>query len=433
MKRNLLLALGLSVGTIYGQQALPTKNVDKLKDYSTYLQSKSTNDFIPGYMEFYDYNGSSYDLQSRNDYTYVMSNKVATDDYSYFDGTSLVLNSRDRYEYGTGFTVMTYEIWNSGASSWEPLWVDSTYFDVYNNTTRQVGYSYDNTLMQWDFAYGDVTTHVYNASSQLISSTYSQLDGLGNLYDYSRELWTWTGGTGPSSGVFQNWDDVSLLWVNEMQAISATWFDFQSFDVLYAEVQAWNGTAWENSFEITATYHPNGMMATYLYSGWDGSAYEDESKEEQMIDANGQVTLYESYVWNDMLNDWEYNYGNENTHTYGTDDELLQTDVAFFDFVSGDYAPGFRLVYSDHTNVASLSSEQQSKIALYPNPAVDMVHIELIEVSAFQIYNLSGGLVISGEFNKGLNSIDVSGLVSGMYICTIANDNTTTSLKFVKR
>lgn len=436
MKKNLLIACVLLTSALYaqnnGQQPVLKKNSDKLKNYSEFLQQKATADFIPAYSEFYDFNLGVYELWHRNDFTYVMSNKLSTDAYSYFDGTNFMLSSRERYEYGSNFEAVFYESWDSGNSEWLPNWVDSTYFDANMGTTRRVGYGYDAILEEWEFFWGERIDHVYNGSNQLVSSTYYTMQSLTVADLDSRETWTWTTGNGPSEGLFEEYDDMTSTWMDAMRALNITWYNFAAFELTFATIQGWDGTDWINDMEISSTYHANGVIESMLMRSWDGTDFVNSYKNEQSIDANGLVIVSEDFYWDDAANAWLFDFGQEYTHSYGTNDELLQTDIATPDFLNGGYEESHRLVYGGHINIASVEELSIFALKLYPNPVGDVLNV-LSDASAvyYQVFDVSGKVVLEGDFSLQ-TSLNTSRLKAGIYFLNASTSSGNHSVKFVK-
>jgi hypothetical protein len=63
-----------------------------------------------------------------------------------------------------------------------------------------------------------------------------------------------------------------------------------------------------------------------------------------------------------------------------------------------------------------------SKMSIFPNPAIDRLNVNLNSASEIVIYNIMGQSVRSVEGNKGLNQIDLSGLNSGVYFISAGSD-----------
>ncbi|WP_267404423.1 MULTISPECIES: T9SS type A sorting domain-containing protein [unclassified Chryseobacterium] len=73
---------------------------------------------------------------------------------------------------------------------------------------------------------------------------------------------------------------------------------------------------------------------------------------------------------------------------------------------------------------------KENKISLFPNPVKDILYIKAPEERGyfFQVYNMSGQIVKSGEFENG--KTDLSTLVSGVYLVRVNSD---TMVKIIKQ
>jgi hypothetical protein len=349
MKKNLLF--GCLLLSFFGSAQLTNpaparmKNVDKLKDYAEFMQTRSTELNLPGYMEVYDYNNSEYNLNYRYDYTYVLSNRIATEIFSYYNGTSFEPSSRTRYTYGANYEIVNYDYWNYDEEEWQEAYLDSVYFDAQGNQTKNVSYEYNSGSSSWELNWTEIRTYQYSANNEILSTTYSSLDGGMNLVPEYREVWTWTGGNGPSSGIFQEWDSDTEQWVNEARATNLTWFNFSDFLITAATLEFWDGSEWENIFQIEAAYFANGLEQFYIERFWDGTAYVNDYKTEQTIDANNQRTSFDVYNWN--TDEWVLVFAQEFLNTYSSSQALLQVDENEFDFDLEGYSPYRRYVYGE--------------------------------------------------------------------------------------
>ncbi|WP_310992363.1 S8 family peptidase [Aequorivita marina] len=90
-------------------------------------------------------------------------------------------------------------------------------------------------------------------------------------------------------------------------------------------------------------------------------------------------------------------------------------------------------------NLLLISVEEQileENFALYPNPVTTSINISFpksAEKADFVLYNILGEKVLQANISTLKNSIDVSGLSSGMYIASITSNNKTTSYKIIKQ
>ncbi|MGU3375350.1 T9SS type A sorting domain-containing protein [Chryseobacterium sp. M5A1_1a] len=74
-------------------------------------------------------------------------------------------------------------------------------------------------------------------------------------------------------------------------------------------------------------------------------------------------------------------------------------------------------------------SDKKSMITLYPNPAIDFIHVDGIKDQDFKIYNMAGQLTKTGSIKQGI--IDVKDLLKGIYILKIKEKEE--SVKFIKK
>jgi len=78
---------------------------------------------------------------------------------------------------------------------------------------------------------------------------------------------------------------------------------------------------------------------------------------------------------------------------------------------------------------------QENNFALYPNPVTTQINISFpknAENADFALYNVLGKRILQTRITALKNTVDVSGLSSGMYIASITSNNKTTSYKIIK-
>jgi len=79
---------------------------------------------------------------------------------------------------------------------------------------------------------------------------------------------------------------------------------------------------------------------------------------------------------------------------------------------------------SNEVNVVSIQDNEMNIARVYPNPANDVVYIELIndKVVSIYLYDMLGKLILNEKHNDSLIKIDVSQL-NGTYILKVVNEN----------
>jgi hypothetical protein len=83
--------------------------------------------------------------------------------------------------------------------------------------------------------------------------------------------------------------------------------------------------------------------------------------------------------------------------------------------------------------VSNIDSEISAKV--YPNPANDLIYIELERMDSefnFQLSDISGKVIQSGLLQKTVNTISLERLPSAMYFVRIGNENNSSIYKIVK-
>jgi hypothetical protein len=81
--------------------------------------------------------------------------------------------------------------------------------------------------------------------------------------------------------------------------------------------------------------------------------------------------------------------------------------------------------------IASQETIDQPKVSIFPQPATDLLTINIEDDFAYTIYDITGKLLLNGNLQKGSNSITISTLSPGIYILTLKD--TTKYNNFSKR
>ncbi len=77
--------------------------------------------------------------------------------------------------------------------------------------------------------------------------------------------------------------------------------------------------------------------------------------------------------------------------------------------------------------------DTNSKLAVWPNPAQNLIQFSGVEVASVRVFDLVGKQILSKNLALGTTSVDVSGLTSGMYLVQASDANGTVfTVKFLK-
>ena len=67
----------------------------------------------------------------------------------------------------------------------------------------------------------------------------------------------------------------------------------------------------------------------------------------------------------------------------------------------------------------SINGNKHAAIAVYPNPANDYINANIPENAQYELINSNAQIVISGDLNAGVNTIDLNGINSGLFVLKI--------------
>lgn len=94
-------------------------------------------------------------------------------------------------------------------------------------------------------------------------------------------------------------------------------------------------------------------------------------------------------------------------------------------------------VYGEATGIitATQSIENNTLLNVFPNPANDVISIQLgnTEQANYQVLNITGQVLFSGEISDGSTSLDLSQLTSGIYGLRITSEATVQTTKIIKK
>jgi hypothetical protein len=93
---------------------------------------------------------------------------------------------------------------------------------------------------------------------------------------------------------------------------------------------------------------------------------------------------------------------------------------------------GFEASYNYEENTLSITTNENNRFVLFPNPANDILNIRGIEgATKVKVVDLIGKLVVEKTINNN-NQLNVSSLNNGVYLITIETDNLKETHKFTK-
>lgn len=117
----------------------------------------------------------------------------------------------------------------------------------------------------------------------------------------------------------------------------------------------------------------------------------------------------------------------------------VNKNVQAIDFVYDDYGTGFRVDNIQINNLPVLSTDEVGKkelIKIYPNPTAEILNIETdSKINSIAIFDAKGSLIKNFQ-ETGISNgkrIDVSDLISGIYMVKVKTSTSEFTKKFVKK
>ena len=78
--------------------------------------------------------------------------------------------------------------------------------------------------------------------------------------------------------------------------------------------------------------------------------------------------------------------------------------------------------YYKSSIITAADNIAKKSVGVFPNPAKDVVYVQVEEADFIYIYDVLGQLKYSGMIQEGKNAIDVSNFSKGMYIIKTSKD-----------
>jgi hypothetical protein len=198
-------------------------------------------------------------------------------------------------------------------------------------------------------------------------------------------------------------------------------------------VQNWNGNSWDNVSQYIYTYNSNNKLTENLFQYFDNNSWVNYRLSGYTYDNNNNLTEWLSKRWDQatgLLTSASYKY----LYTYNAGNLNIQTLYQRWNTTNLDWVNSIRTdyYYSIHIVFGITPTENQNTLAIYPNPATNMLFVKgLTATSVISIYDLNGKLLIRNQMTN--NQIDIADLPAGLYTLRLENSNGGSTVKFVKR
>ncbi len=360
---------------------------------------------------------------------------------------NLHYDTRDLYVYdaNNNMIVQVYQDYDDNTDNWVNSSLDSFFYNNRNLKTMYVEYNYDISAHAWnpswkvEYSYDAFNNNTLQKGYYYNGSSWSQIT-LDSFYYQNGYL---------MRKVHYNWNFATSSWRFVMQ-IDYTYdangnllseIDFVEDDTTYMEHNYYNA---QNLLIRDTIWNRDDNSGSLIYS--ENTVY--------LYDSDNNPIASVSQTWDTTSNQWvndENDVIHYNTNANFADaiypEEIrrmfegvpmiyLPTDILIKEWRrdSSTWMNMVDLLFKYKTIVTSIDNIANSQqITLYPNPASDVIHINLPEEQKplVMIYDENGRVVRTTKLVTG--QVSVKSLPTGTYFVVIRGKNQIYVAKFLKR
>ena len=457
---SLLVALPL-FNILYGQAENGIKKPLSTNHKTTVIANLNLLDWRPWQEVFYNWNSvnESWDLYTNTDFSYS-GGHLSQIDIDYLDGIQPL--KRISYEYNDegNKTVEITQVLNGAAYINQ-----SKHVTLYANNGFETGFeNWEWISNSWELIEGDRRVDVYNTDNLLAIATHQS-------YDYDNLLWTTYREIMITYNASHKIDQIINRTINGLPNIIQ---NDQMFSLKYAGfsikpdsvyLSSWDGSNWilaQRAIEIEwpAAFIPiiEAAPFSYVLQNITTGVWLDEERMSTTFLSGGFVELTEHYIGNSWIpfnriteeidergnrilekseyfldNSWLIINMDFYLNTYDAADRLFEVVAQSWNSNSESLANISKRQFLDYGDISGLSYVNETT-NIFPNPANNYLNVLVKnEVkSTFQIFDVTGKVLINGLLNSDVNQINVSDLPSGFYFIKLISSHKQSINPFVK-
>ena len=375
-------------------------------------------------MRYYPTNTSWY-LEQSFENTYDEQNRLTS--VTHYDG---IQTNKTKYTYNEQSLIVEAISTYLSGNTWELNTKHTNEYDEAGNLTLYIGYNYFDGWIE-------SAKRVYEYENGLLQNEVN--------YDFVEDHWQ----PHYMTDYYYNAQRlcaqvISSVWEGEWYLVYKTEYAYneQGLCIEMAYYNRTNNDEWSGDgryvFEYDTAGHLLSMIGFDQYIG--SQVYYYDLKTEFLYDDNYNCTAYN--VYDNFSGDWQLEDGYEMTYdpSVGIDQiaglnrfwNTMEIGGPILNRVGLDipiYNKLLKLKFLEegieidlmdfhYSEYNSLDEPTESHLAVWPNPATEMVYIEGSEFAEMRVYNALGQLV---KTVRDSNEIDVSGLVEGVYLVRITD------------
>jgi hypothetical protein len=281
-----------------------------------------------------------------------------------------------------------------------------------------------------------VNNTIYSYNNGLLTETLFQLfDSMGTAINISKTIYSYNNGI-LTEKLVQNVDIVTNSWKDNFRQTNLTWNKPDEL-TFYFQQNKINNT-WMNAARYTAVYDSLGGYVGTTET-WKNNTWVNNNRKTISKDARNNVTneLVEQWQTN---NTWARLYYETSQFTYSTAGDLVEKTHGFYSQASYSYNES-KEVYSNfqHFSLTGLKKEIPQEISanVYPNPAQNLITIEIpenVKFTTVQLSDLTGKVILTQTFRaEETKQLNIEKLAAGIYLLHLETEKGKTVQKIIKR
>ncbi|MDO6759669.1 T9SS type A sorting domain-containing protein [Tamlana sp. 2_MG-2023] len=354
--------------------------------------------------------------------------------------------------------------WNSSITDWEISSKNEYKYDANENLIYESLLFWDTNLNKWIIGFKQDNN--YNEDNNLISKEWSDWDDTKNDWALSsKDEFEYDSNQNQILGTFYNWNSSTNNWSIEQK----TEYNYDQNNNLIEELQYnWELTYWDPNSKTEYSYAGTDnliLKTAYIYSNTTG-AWKYRSKNEFDFNQNGKIILLAFYTWEDHLNDWRKDYkttvsydannnnnrsvqyvqvkdsgsnswinSSKSTYLYDNNYNEITSNYSWNTTIQDFELTGKIFYYYEEDNSLNTEGISLPKLAFYPNPTTDYIHINVADSFSemnIKLFDMAGRKVYNHDIHNS-KTIDLTEVKPGQYVYKIIIDNKVYQGKLIKR
>ena len=382
-----------------------------------YNKGKSSFDTISNSVFYYDF-------YSRNSMTVTRQ---------YFKGLYLDVNRcLYRYDKGNRLICNVTQINNNG--KYDNSDRDTCTYDEKGNQTIYMQQVFENN--KWHTLKG--TKNIFTYDGNHVSTQITQFaDTSGKWVNDIKYVYSTDSHGDINEAIVYQWSDSAAVWSEfvKLSNLSLSANDINR-PVTYT-VQFRIGSNYLNAQRVTFTYNKDGLVTSSLTENYKNNKWVNNTKEQYSYDFLDNKGFYSYQQWDVDKSAWVIQSQTQNQFTYDGE-KVISNQFSVYNVQSQSWEIINKLVYY-YTNFTSIESKIDNTPAgfkLYPNPARDVLNINLPDNKATYkacVTDISGKVVMVQLLDASTTAqINIGPLRPGCYFITVSNKENTYSSRIVK-